>query len=193
MFCLAFPCDLEADVSNGILLKILGVIKSTPRSVRGHLEVIHFVTLEGNGVSVTSTRCLGVLWGKNCLECPSGTRCLTVVPSNMTLFVAASMQNFCHVTPFPVSFCAWALVWSELWVLLYEVKCSVWGTWLQESLGHSWNVCLLWGWELGEGRGQVLCLGHVPVTSLAEVSLLQNETGLDLWGLFWGCGRGLAA
>lgn len=68
VFCLAFPCDLEADVSNGILLKILGVIKSTPRSVRGHLEVTHFVTLEGNGVSVTSTKCLGVLWGKTALS-----------------------------------------------------------------------------------------------------------------------------
>lgn len=43
MFYLAFPCDLEADVSNVILLKILGVIQSAPRFVRGCLEGTHFV------------------------------------------------------------------------------------------------------------------------------------------------------
>lgn len=48
VFCLAFPSDLEADVSNGILLKILTLIKSTQRFVTGHLEVIDFVTLGEN-------------------------------------------------------------------------------------------------------------------------------------------------
>lgn len=107
VFCLAFPRDLEADVSNGILLKILGIIKSAPRFVRSHLAVTHFVTLGGNGSSVASNACVscGVRL-LHCLERPSGTRCVTVVPSNVTLFVGASMQNFCHVTPFPVSFCA---------------------------------------------------------------------------------------
>lgn len=36
-------------------------------------------------------------------------------------------------------------------------------------------MCLLWGWELGEGRGRVLCLGHVPVTSLAGVPLPKQD------------------
>lgn len=87
MFDLAFPCDLEGDVSDVILLEILGVIKSAPRFVRGPLEVPHFVTLEGNGGSGTSTKCL-VLCGVGllpCLGCPSGTRCVPVVPSNLVV------------------------------------------------------------------------------------------------------------
>lgn len=63
VFSLAFPYDLEADVSNGILLKILSLIKSTQRFVRGHLEVINFVALEENADFATSTKSFGVLSG----------------------------------------------------------------------------------------------------------------------------------
>lgn len=99
VFDLAFPCDLEGDVSDVILLEILGVIKSAPRFVRGPLEVPHFVTLEGNGGSGTSTKCL-VLCGV-----PQWNQvCLPVVPS---LAGGAWGQNFC---PFPAVFCAGAVV-----------------------------------------------------------------------------------
>lgn len=60
VFCLAFPYDLEADVSNGILVKILSLIKSTQRSARGRLEVINFVALGENADFATSTKSFGV-------------------------------------------------------------------------------------------------------------------------------------
>lgn len=63
VFCLAFSYDLEADISNGILLKILSLIKSTQRFVRGHLEAIHFVSLGGNADFATSTKSFGVRLG----------------------------------------------------------------------------------------------------------------------------------
>jgi len=63
VFCLALPCDLEADVSNGILPRIVTLIKSTQKFVRSRLEVIHFVTLGENAGFATSTMCFGVPLG----------------------------------------------------------------------------------------------------------------------------------
>lgn len=54
VFCLAFPYDLEADMSSGISL-----ITSTQRFVRGHLQVINFVALEENADFATSTKSFG--------------------------------------------------------------------------------------------------------------------------------------
>lgn len=64
MLCLAFPSGLKADVSNRILLKMLSLIKLTPRFVRGHLEVIHLAALGKNADYVTSTKSFGVPSGE---------------------------------------------------------------------------------------------------------------------------------
>lgn len=62
VLCLASTSDpYEADVSNGILLKMLSLTKSTARFARGRLEVINFVTLEGNADLATSTKSFGYL------------------------------------------------------------------------------------------------------------------------------------
>lgn len=63
VFCLAFPCDLEADVSNGILLRTLSLIKSTQRFTRGPLEKIDFGTLEENAGFAASSKSSGVPLG----------------------------------------------------------------------------------------------------------------------------------
>lgn len=109
--------------------------------------------------------------------------------------------QFCLTSSLQASFCAhvclslgvfWATEWiagvaeAVIWnKLLYAVNCSIWGTWLQEILGHLWNICLPW-WQ----GDRLLC--HVPVLHF------QDETGLcDCVGLvgfiLGGCGGGLAA
>lgn len=64
MLCLAFPSGLKAAVSNKIFLKVLSLIKSTPRFVRGHLEVIHLAALGKNADFATSTKPFGVSSGE---------------------------------------------------------------------------------------------------------------------------------
>lgn len=99
-----FGFSLEADVSNVILQKIFGVMKSAPRFVRGHLE----------GTPLSHWREMGALFPAQEFGCAGAEAavlcslsqwnqvcsCASSTPGPVC---GASMQEFCHVTPAPES------------------------------------------------------------------------------------------
>lgn len=192
MFCLAFPYDLDADVSNGILLKIPTLIKSTQRFVTGHLEVIYFVTL-----GETLTLVHQVLWWtfrgslRRSLECLSGKRCLAVLPFKYYAVCECVCVEFFLAASLPVSFCAsvclslgafWAAEWNAgvaetvLWSKLFRL-----GNLSAGNLGSLVErVCLLWWWGTGWEQGD--CPSHFTPQNQTWLVWLGRLVGFILGG-----------